>query len=640
MKFKYLVINILLLLCFACSKDSPKETILPTEESEQEEVETPVTKSDEKEILSFNFLQSDNMNFEQDYVVSINETDKVLEVMFPHNTNLESLIPTIEISSKATISPANKEPLNLDSPIEFTVTAEDESTLIYILNTTLGESEEATILSFTFLESDNNDGSIFGQIHEDIIGQINEEENTIELAIPTGTEISELIPTIEISEFASITPESQIALNFSQPITYTVTSQSGTTREYNVVLTSGMKTNRQLLMEIDALNPNNSLGWDFSTENLGNLNYVNTNSAEDVTGLELQERGVKNFPDGMEGFTILGSLDVSNNDLETIDENIYDVKSLVRLIADENNISSISPKIKNLTKISILFLRQNQISELPEEITELASLTTLALSANLIEDLPTNIGDLSGLKTLTMQDNQLSSLPVSIGSLNELTDLNVQRNQLTSLPSSMVNLNNLTHLTIGNNNLGELTSSITSLPSLISLSINNNNITSIPSSIGQLTTLENLNLIDNNISVIPLEINSLVKLTVLNLSRNNLNTFSSEINLPQLKGLALDYNPLGSLPQNILMMTSLGALDIRNTNLTIVPTEIENLTNLEFLALSNNSISNLPAEIGNLSNLQTLLIENNPVTVIPAEICTLVDLNNIQFIKDDDDVCE
>lgn len=79
-------------------------------------------------------------------------------------------------------------------------------------------SQEANILTFTFPQQ-TGDASI----------DVNNERVDIEVAY--GTSLTSLTPTITVSPFATISPLSNVAQNFSSPFEYTVTAQDGTTQK-------------------------------------------------------------------------------------------------------------------------------------------------------------------------------------------------------------------------------------------------------------------------------------------------------------------------------------------------------------------------------------------------------------------------
>lgn len=68
-------------------------------------------------------------------------------------------------------------------------------------------------------------------------GVISEENKTINLILPSETDLTSLAPVITISEKASINPKSESIQDFSSPITYTVTAEDGSTSSYTIMLT-------------------------------------------------------------------------------------------------------------------------------------------------------------------------------------------------------------------------------------------------------------------------------------------------------------------------------------------------------------------------------------------------------------------
>ncbi len=68
---------------------------------------------------------------------------------------------------------------------------------------------------------------------------IDQNANTIEATVPFGTDLSTLVPTVEITG-QSVSPASGVAQNFSADVVYTVTAPiSGETRNYTVSITEG-----------------------------------------------------------------------------------------------------------------------------------------------------------------------------------------------------------------------------------------------------------------------------------------------------------------------------------------------------------------------------------------------------------------
>ena len=138
--------------------------------------------------------------------------------------DLDSLTPLVEISENATVSPSNSS-LNFNEEVTFTVTAENGDTRAYTIMVNNRElSTDSDILSF-----------IVGINGEDIEARI--DNDLKEIAFETGSfNISRLVPEITVSENATISPSSGEPVDFTKPITYTVTAENGSMREYTIVI--------------------------------------------------------------------------------------------------------------------------------------------------------------------------------------------------------------------------------------------------------------------------------------------------------------------------------------------------------------------------------------------------------------------
>ncbi len=101
-------------------------------------------------------------------------------------------------------------------------------------------SAENDILSFQIPE----------QIGETIINDV---EYTVQLDVPSGTNITALIPTIEISAFATIYPESGIPQDFTEPVEYTVTAENGDEQIWTVTVSIIVSSEDDITMSVTKL---------------------------------------------------------------------------------------------------------------------------------------------------------------------------------------------------------------------------------------------------------------------------------------------------------------------------------------------------------------------------------------------------
>ena len=91
------------------------------------------TKSSEKKVLTFQFVSVTPV-----VTATINEATKSIVADFPVGTNVANMVTGVGISDKATINPASGVAQNFTNPVNYTVTAEDGSTVVYTVTVTIG----------------------------------------------------------------------------------------------------------------------------------------------------------------------------------------------------------------------------------------------------------------------------------------------------------------------------------------------------------------------------------------------------------------------------------------------------------------------------------------------------------------------
>lgn len=224
----------LILLLISCSKDDGTQT--PDE-----------ILSDQNTISSFSF----NINSE---IIegNIDQNTKIITFNVA-GANLNSMIPTIKFSDKASISPAQNVPQNFENEVIYTVTAENGDKAIYrvIVNNRSLENG-SSILDFSV--------NIDNQTVEGII----DESNGLISFNAGNFDKTALVPTITISENATVSSQSGLQQNFENIITYTVTAENGNVSEYKVIAnkpafdqngvwtTGGQFTNNPVLLYTNA----------------------------------------------------------------------------------------------------------------------------------------------------------------------------------------------------------------------------------------------------------------------------------------------------------------------------------------------------------------------------------------------------
>jgi len=165
------------------------------------------------EILSFSIS-------EQTGPATIDNVFHTVIVEAAYGTDLSSMTPIIGLAPGATINPGSGIPTDLTSPKIYTVTAQDGITkqdyIIVAMNSPI--STETDIVSFVLTE----------EVGPAIIDEL---WHTVSIEVPYGTDLTALVPTIEISDRATIFPGSAVPGDFTAPLTYTVLAEDGTTSQ-------------------------------------------------------------------------------------------------------------------------------------------------------------------------------------------------------------------------------------------------------------------------------------------------------------------------------------------------------------------------------------------------------------------------
>ncbi len=155
---------------------------------------------------------------------TVDEDNKMVRLDFPAETDVTHLTPTIVISNYATIEPKSGVAQDFTNPVYYTVTSLSGATSQYMVEAIVHDADnEKSILSFRFDALDES-------------GVIDQIARAISFLLPAETDVTQLVPTIEVSEGATVEPASGVAQDFSNPVTYTVTAQNGTTAVYTVTV--------------------------------------------------------------------------------------------------------------------------------------------------------------------------------------------------------------------------------------------------------------------------------------------------------------------------------------------------------------------------------------------------------------------
>ena len=222
------------------------------------------SKSSLKSIYSFRIRASNNPNLAHDITGVISHDSIILSV--DSTINVSSLVPTISFEG-ISLLPNASIPQNYSSPVTYTVSAEDGSQIDYktYLNILPGTK---IISSFIFKASNNT--SLSSDLAAVISG------DSILIQIPPGIPLNSLVPSITYSG-QSLSPENEIANDFTHPVYYQVTAQDGSRRNYTVFVSANkdiyIHGDDGYVYDINAIN--GTVKWSFNTGGNGVPTYDN-----------------------------------------------------------------------------------------------------------------------------------------------------------------------------------------------------------------------------------------------------------------------------------------------------------------------------------------------------------------------------
>lgn len=159
---------------------------------------------------------------------------------FTGTTKVNAAILTADVDAEGTFE-GDKLTINMDIAASLGSVKQTVKVVYTGTKLTGSESSEAKILSFVF---DQEVSAANAVVLEQPV--VDETAKTIKFAVSadaTSTDLSKLMPTIEVSEKATVTPASGAVQDFSngKAVTYTVTAENGTTVEYVASISSHVK---------------------------------------------------------------------------------------------------------------------------------------------------------------------------------------------------------------------------------------------------------------------------------------------------------------------------------------------------------------------------------------------------------------
>ncbi|XP_036377631.1 leucine-rich repeat-containing protein 40 [Megalops cyprinoides] len=269
----------------------------------------------------------------------------------------------------------------------------------------------------------------------------------------------------------------------------------------------------------------------------------------------------------------------------------WEQTDLTKLLLSSNKLEVLSEDIRLLPALVVLDVHDNQLTTLPASIGELENLQKLNLSHNKLKELPEELWLLKNLRSLQLQQNLLEEIPEGVGQLVDLDDIDLSNNQLTALPDSLGNLRNLVKLNLSHNKLKSLPLGISTMKNLKLLDCTRNQLESVPPVLAQMASLEQLYLRHNKLRFLP-EFPSCKTLKELHVGNNQIEVLEADhlSHLSALNVLELRDNKVKNLPDEITLLQDLERLDLTNNDISSLPCALGNMPKLKILALEGNPL--------------------------------------------------
>ncbi len=287
-----------------------------------------------------------------------------------------------------------------------------------------------------------------------------------------------------------------------------------------------------------------------------------------LVALNLAGNSLRTLPDSLAKLSMLNNLDIRRNSFEAVPPVLASL-TLRSLNASGNKISDITV-LKECRALRVLDLSNNDLTTVEGMLAQENDLRTLNLSGNFIKEIDASFTSLAQVERLNLSENVLTSIPKSIEAMHELVEINLSDNRLTTIDEAFFFLG-LEEVDLSSNQLKELylhdlddletivldsnpiqkievdesfapylkefscdsceLQSFVSVPSLEleSLCFSSNAITTVPEEIGKYTKLRQLDLDGNGISALPNAVANMTRLQTLYIGGNPLNEEAKKV---------------------------------------------------------------------------------------------------------------
>lgn len=193
-----------------------------------------------------------------------NEAMKI-KVVLPPKTDISALTPSIKVADGATVTPAADIVQNFSNSVEYK-----------IVNGNLYNTYE---ISVEVLSAKITKFILNGKYS----GTIDQANNKISVTVPTTIDITKMIPTIEYTEGATITPGDSKIQDFTNPVVYTLSYMNETFKyEVTVIQSDHAYAFLGTSETVDGLsNADERTAAEWMLQNIPNSRYISLESLKD-----------------------------------------------------------------------------------------------------------------------------------------------------------------------------------------------------------------------------------------------------------------------------------------------------------------------------------------------------------------------
>ena len=193
------------------------------------------------------------------YEGTVDLASRTVTVRVPETYNTDEMsVAKLELSEGATADLAVGDKLNMSVAHSMRVTNGD----VFLDWTIKAMRDEAKILSF--------------KLNGTYVGSIDEAAKTISVFVPGGVDITKLVPNITVSENATVTPQSDMPLDFTNPVQFTV--ENNTAKATYTVTVKAIDKPTMVFVgtanDMSGLNAEEADACKWMTDNVPNSLYV------------------------------------------------------------------------------------------------------------------------------------------------------------------------------------------------------------------------------------------------------------------------------------------------------------------------------------------------------------------------------